>query len=87
MCNKTRMNIFHARTGTRLDIGRPRVRRAEGTDVAFRVLDGRQRSSTGKNSLSVGSAIREAIIIALVFVARFHTFSLKLGGSVYIHFA
>ena len=73
--DQTRNSIYRGRTGTRLNIGRPQVRWADGTDVARFVLDGRQSSLIGNNALSVGSAIREGMIIARGFVEQFNPFA------------
>ena len=71
----TRNSIYRGRTGTRLNLGRAKVRWADGTDVARFVLDGRQSSLIGNNALSVGSAIREAMITARAFVEQLNPFA------------
>ena len=73
--DQTRNSIFRGRTGTRLNIGRPQVRWADGLSVARLLLEGRQSSLDGNNALSVGSAIREAITIARNYVEMFNPFS------------
>ena len=73
--DQTRNSIFRGRTGTRLNIGRPQVRWADGLSVARLLLEGRQSSLDGNNALSVGSAIREAITTARNYVEMFNPFS------------
>ena len=57
-----RNSIFAGRTATRLNIGRPQVRWQDGLNVAQSVLEARDLSEKGSNSLSVASRIREALI-------------------------
>ena len=58
-----RNTIFAGRTGTRANIGRPQMRWEAGIALARSFLEGRRISVCGKNSLSVGSRIRNAAIL------------------------
>ena len=73
--DQTRNSIFRGRTGTRLNIGRPQVRWADGLSVARLLLEGRQSSLDGNNALSGGSAIRESVTTARNYVEMFDPFS------------
>ena len=58
----TRSSVFAARSGTRLNIGRPQVRWTAGLSVAHEVVKVRQESLKGNNALSISSRIREALL-------------------------
>ena len=57
-----RNSMFAGRTGTRLNIGRPQIRWQDGLKVAHSVLDSRDLSIKGSNSLSIAKRIRESLI-------------------------
>jgi hypothetical protein len=66
-----RNSLSRGRTGTRLNIGRPQMRWADGVTVAEEVLKGRSVSQNGGNALSISTAIREAVASARCFADSF----------------
>ena len=70
---QTRNTIFVGRTGTRANIGRPQVRWADGLIFAEEIITGRSMSQDGSNALSIGTAMREAMIAARNFVEQFNS--------------
>ena len=61
--NSTKNSVLAGRSGTRLNIGRPQVRWSDGFDVAKLVVEGRQVSLVGGNSLSISNRIRDALLL------------------------
>ena len=59
----TRTSMLAGRTGTRANIGMLQMRWNAGIALARSFLEGRRISVCGKNSLSVGSRIRNAAIL------------------------
>ena len=57
----SRNTLAAGRTGTRILATRPQVRWEDGCNVAKSTLEARDTSIKGKNSLSIGSRIREVI--------------------------
>ena len=57
--------------GTRLDIGRPRMRWADGVTVAEEVSKSRSVSHTGCHALFIGTISRDAIASARCFADSF----------------
>ena len=58
-----RNTLVAGRTGTRCNIGRPQTRWEQGVALAREVLDSRQDvSQKGKNAVSIGTRIRNAIV-------------------------
>ena len=57
-----RNTFFAGRTGSRSQGGRPQPRWEEGIELARAVKDQRALDVHGKNSLSIGSRVREALL-------------------------
>ena len=59
--NGGRNSVLAGRSSTRLNIGRPQVRWQEGHTTSVHILQHRDQTARGNNSLSVGTIFREAV--------------------------
>ena len=66
----TRNSLLAGRTGTRADGGRPQPRWESGISLARSLLQTRDVSARGNNSLSIGSRIRQAALLVAEFFNR-----------------
>ena len=65
----SRNSVVAGRSSTRLNIGRPQVRWQEGHTTSLHILEHRDQTARGNNSLSVGTIFRETVNVVRAALA------------------
>ena len=65
----SRNSVVAGRSSTRLNIGRPHVRWQEGHTTSLHILEHRDQTARGNNSLSVGTIFRETVNVVRAALA------------------